>query len=64
VSRITDQTPEVLRYLSDLGLTPGAEITVIERSPLNDTISVRVAGMEPTRTISTQTARKVLLAST
>lgn len=64
VSRITDQTPEVLRYLSDLGLTPGAEIILIERSPLNDTISVRVAGTEPTRTISTQTARKVLLAST
>jgi DtxR family Mn-dependent transcriptional regulator len=63
VSRITDQSPEVLRYLSDLGLTPGAEITLIERSPLNDTISVRVSGTEPTRTISTQTARKVLLVS-
>jgi DtxR family Mn-dependent transcriptional regulator len=64
VSRITDQSPEVLRYLSELGLTPGAEITLIERSPLNDTISVRVAGAEPTRTISIQTARKVLLTST
>jgi DtxR family Mn-dependent transcriptional regulator len=63
VSRITDQTPEVLRYLSDLGLTPGAEITLVERSPLNDTISVQVTGSEMTRTISTQTARKVLLAS-
>lgn len=57
VSQITDQTPEVLRYLSDLGLVPGAETKVTQRSPLNDTVSIAVG--DSTHTISTQVARKV-----
>src|SRR5579871_6455628 len=57
VSQITDQTPEVLRYLSDLGLVPGAETRVTQRSPLNDTVSIAVG--DSTHTISTQVARKV-----
>jgi DtxR family Mn-dependent transcriptional regulator len=57
VSQIIDQSPDVLRYLSDLGLTPGAEVLVVQRSPLNDTLAVKVGG--ETHTISTQVARKV-----
>jgi len=57
VSQITDQTPEVLRYLSDLGLVPGAQAKVTQRSPLNDTVSVTIG--DSTHTISTQVARKV-----
>ncbi|HVO44096.1 MAG TPA: metal-dependent transcriptional regulator [Aggregatilineales bacterium] len=59
VSRIIDQSPEVLRYLSDLGLTPGAGVEVLTRSPLNDTLTLRVAS--GTYTISTQVAHKVLM---
>jgi DtxR family Mn-dependent transcriptional regulator len=62
VSRIVDQAPEVLRYLSDLGLTPGAKVRLTARAPLNDTVSVRVDDEEGTpHTISTQVARKVLV---
>jgi|SRR5581483_1373238 DtxR family Mn-dependent transcriptional regulator len=62
VSRIIDQAPEVLRYLSDLGLTPGAKVRLTARAPLNDTVSVRVDDEEGTpHTISTQVARKVLV---
>src|SRR5439155_26156641 len=60
VSRIADQSTEVLRYLSDLGLTPGAEVTLKERSPLNDTVNVCING-ETDNTISTQVARKVVV---
>src|SRR5262249_12288213 len=42
VSQITDQSPNVLRYLSDLGLTPGAEVTLVQRSPLGDTVTIQV----------------------
>lgn len=59
VSRIIDQTPEVLRYLSDIELTPGATVYLTERAPLNDTLSLRVG--EASHTISTQVARKVLV---
>ncbi len=59
VSRIADQTPEVLRYLSDLGLVPGATVRLIERAPLNDTLTLEVRAHR--FTISTQIARKVLV---
>jgi DtxR family transcriptional regulator, Mn-dependent transcriptional regulator len=63
VSRIIDQTPEVLRYLSDLGLVPGAQILLTERAPLNDTVTIRIGSQEKTNTISTQVARKVLVST-
>ncbi len=61
VSRIIDQSPEVLRYLSDLGLVPGAQVDLTARAPLNDTISLRINGAKPIHTISSQIARKVLV---
>ena len=48
VSRIADQSTDVLRYLSDLGLTPGAEIRLVSQSPLRDTLTVEVVGREHT----------------
>ena len=59
VSRITDQSPDVLRYLSDLGLTPGAALRVTSRSPLNDTLTVEVGGAK--HTIGVAVARSVLV---
>ncbi len=56
-SRITDQASEVLRYLSGLGLIPGAPVTVIARSPIGDTVTLSVAGAE--HTISETVARSV-----
>ncbi len=62
VSRIADQTPEVLRYLSELGLKPGASIAVVQHSPLNDTLTIRIGeDKRATHTISAQIARKVLI---
>jgi DtxR family transcriptional regulator, Mn-dependent transcriptional regulator len=61
VSQILDQSVDVLRYLSELGLTPGAEIKVRTRAPLNDTITIDVG--DTSHIISTQVARKVLVTS-
>jgi Fe2+ transport system protein FeoA len=51
----------VLRYLSDLGLTPGALVALTERAPLNDTVTVHIGEMDRPTTISTHVARKVLV---
>jgi DtxR family Mn-dependent transcriptional regulator len=59
VSQIVDQSVDALRYLSELGLTPGAEINVKSRAPLNDTLTINVGGVA--HTISTMIARKVLV---
>jgi len=61
VNRIIDQAPEVLRYLADVGLLIGVKVTLESRSPLNDTISVRIGEQTQIVTLSTQVARKVLI---
>ncbi len=62
VSRIVDQSAEVLRYLSELGLVPGAMVCVTGKSPLNDTVTVTINGIP--HTISTNVARMVLVQTT
>ncbi|MEP7286118.1 MAG: metal-dependent transcriptional regulator [Chloroflexota bacterium] len=59
VSQIVDQSADVLRFLSDLGLTPGTGITLSQRSPLNDMVSIKLG--EKVHTISMQVAQMVLV---
>jgi DtxR family Mn-dependent transcriptional regulator len=40
--RVRDADPDALRYLAELGLTPGADIAVVERAPFNGPLTVRV----------------------
>lgn len=42
IERVSDRDPDALRYLADLGLVPGAEITVVERAPFGGPLWVRV----------------------
>jgi len=41
VSRVPDGDPELLRYLSELGLTPGAEVEVVTLAPFGGPVTVR-----------------------
>jgi DtxR family Mn-dependent transcriptional regulator len=61
VSRITDQSSEALRYLSELGLVPGASVGVKSRSPLGDMLTVTIS--DTPHTISRSVARMVLVQS-
>jgi DtxR family Mn-dependent transcriptional regulator len=40
--RVRDADPEALRYLAGLGLMPGADISVMDRAPLNGPLTIRV----------------------
>jgi len=42
VTMIPDETTEILRYLSTLGMTPGAKITVEEKAPFKGPMLVKV----------------------
>jgi len=48
VQRVRDTNPEMLRYLSEMGLTPGARITVIEISPFDENLRLQIGGKEET----------------
>lgn len=44
VVRVSDDDPEMLRYLGELEIIPGAEIIVLSKAPYEGPISLRVSG--------------------
>lgn len=44
--RVSDEDPEALRYLARLALIPGVELEVLERTPFDGPLRVRVADGE------------------
>ena len=42
ITRVTDQQPDLLRYLAELGLIPGAIVTVRARAPFDGPITLAV----------------------
>ncbi len=48
VIRVRDRKPQILRYLTTLGLQPGVEIILLEKLPFNGPIRIRVGDLEHT----------------
>ena len=61
LSRVSDQDPEMLRYLDAHGIRPGSRIVVSEREPFGGSISVQVEGAA--HAIGADLARRMLVAA-
>ena len=48
VRRVQDNDPELLRYLADLGLQPGAKLTAVAYVPFDQTLHVQIEGHQGT----------------
>jgi DtxR family Mn-dependent transcriptional regulator len=46
VVRVSDEDAQMLRYLGELGLRPGADVRVTDRAPYEGPITLRVSGTE------------------
>jgi DtxR family Mn-dependent transcriptional regulator len=46
VGRISDQDPERLRYLQQLGITPGTRVKLLEALPFEGPLRLEIAGIE------------------
>jgi DtxR family Mn-dependent transcriptional regulator len=57
---VTDEVPEILRYLADVGLRPGARVDVVEKAPLGGPLIVEVGSAR--HAISLELARMVMVA--
>jgi DtxR family Mn-dependent transcriptional regulator len=44
--RVSDEDPEALRYMASINLVPGVALELVERTPLDGPLRVRVAGTE------------------
>jgi DtxR family transcriptional regulator, Mn-dependent transcriptional regulator len=62
--RVRDEDPAALRYLAELNLTPGAELTLTERGPFNGPLYIRVGDQnhivspELAQSVQVETVRK------
>jgi DtxR family transcriptional regulator, Mn-dependent transcriptional regulator len=45
-ARVSDSDPEMLRYLAERGIRPGAEIELVSRDPFDGPLHVKVEGSE------------------
>jgi DtxR family transcriptional regulator, Mn-dependent transcriptional regulator len=59
VCGVTEALPEMLRYLGEIGLRPGAQVRVIEKAPLGGPVTIEVAGNRVA--VSLELARMVLV---
>jgi DtxR family Mn-dependent transcriptional regulator len=59
VSRVRDEDGSLLRYLGELGIRPGAVVTVVDRAPFDGPIRLEVDGVE--RTVGRPVAAAVLV---
>lgn len=59
VSRVTDQSPDFLRFLSQEGLEIGTAGALVENEPAEDRVTVSVAGSN--RTLSREMAGKLMV---
>jgi DtxR family Mn-dependent transcriptional regulator len=59
LSQVRDETPDVLRFLAEHGVTMGARLTVVEQSPLAGTTTLRVEGRSTDVVIGAQLARHI-----
>ena len=60
VAGVTEQMPEILRYLGQVGLRPGARLAVVEKAPLGGPLTIEVEGER--HAISLELARTVMIA--
>jgi DtxR family transcriptional regulator, Mn-dependent transcriptional regulator len=44
IHRVHESQPERLRYIASLGLRPGVQVTVIDRQPFDDLVTIEVGG--------------------
>lgn len=52
VAKIEEETPEVLKYIADLGLLPGASIEIVEKAPFDGPVTVKVGGANQALSLS------------
>jgi DtxR family Mn-dependent transcriptional regulator len=46
VESVTEELPEILRYLADIGLRPGSNLTIVQKAPLGGPLTIDVGGVQ------------------
>lgn len=58
---VSDKDPSLLRYLAEIGLQPGTDVTVLARAPFDGPLTLRIGATESI--VGTRVAEQVLVAA-
>lgn len=61
IERVTEEEPQLLQYLADLGLLPGAKISIKEVAPFRGPVLVKVSGAQ--YALGQEVAAKIMVRS-
>lgn len=61
VRRVRDDNPELLRYLSDIQLTPKARFEVVDYSPFDGNLHLEIEGQEGTIVLGPRVTRRIFV---
>jgi DtxR family Mn-dependent transcriptional regulator len=59
VSRVSDSDPDILRYLCDLGIVPGAVVLLTERGPFDGPSMLQVGDSSEIRALGSRVAAEI-----
>ncbi|MBI1357595.1 MAG: metal-dependent transcriptional regulator [Acidobacteria bacterium] len=59
ISRVSDRDPELLRYFSRLGVRPGVRLELVERSPFDGPLLVRLDGATELTALGNKICREI-----
>jgi DtxR family Mn-dependent transcriptional regulator len=61
VQRVHDDDPQLLRYLADLGLQPGARLMVLAYVPFDQTLHIKIEGREEAAVLGPNITGKIFV---
>jgi DtxR family Mn-dependent transcriptional regulator len=59
ISRVSDRDPEILRYLSTLGIKPGVRITLVERGPFDEPLMLRIEDLDEVKPLGVRVSAEI-----
>ena len=61
IHRVQDRDPELLKYLSEIGMIPGAHLVVLEYSPFDQNLRLQVEGQAEQVILGPQVTRQIFV---
>ena len=61
ISSVSDRNPEMLRYLSAFGIRPGVPVTLVEKTPFDGPLMLRVGDSAEVKALGHKVSREVAI---
>lgn len=61
IQRVDDRDPDLLRYLSEIGMVPSVELEVVEYSPFDENLYIKIKGRREAVVLGSRVTRQIFV---